>query len=526
MNLLHKGFIILSFSLYASFIAAIPNTWLGDSHHRLSLYILADVLKKYGLFLPMPYVCSIIAGMLFIAYGYNLNARLENPEKESRFATWFDILYFKYKKKIDYNKGIILGKRGSKFLFNDSPKSGLLIAPAGKGKTSGFIIPIMFTCKNSIVCHDPKGEIFEKTQEQRSNFSDILVFSPEDEKSCVFNVFSKELLPKDTSKLIDYVTQAIEILIERKPNEYGNTEFFNSRAKIALYVLTCYQIIKKGETSLPKVRELYTSDRADVIFKAILNDESTPDWLKRDCNDILNDTYSHEQWSGVTGVLSNSLEVFRSPNVINATDGKSDIIPSNLRKLERPLTVYIIVPPASQDKLSKLVALVFNSLANNLIAEMPSDLDHSVTLLIDEFPLLGKLNKLVKLPTISRHYKVNALYVAQDIGQIEETYGKLSTRVLLNNCAYKIVLGQNDLETSKLISDMIGTKVIEKKTISKGNRLSISSSKQDKALISAQEILNLSDKKCLILLEGSYNRPILANVPYWHSNQRLVSWLD
>lgn len=45
----------------------------------------------------------------------------------------------------------------------------------------------------------------------------------------------------------------------------------------------------------------------------------------------------------------------------------------------------------------------------------------------------------------------------QSLAQLDELYGKNGRRIILDNCAYKVILGANDPETQKALSDLAGT---------------------------------------------------------------------
>jgi type IV secretion system protein VirD4 len=80
-----------------------------------------------------------------------------------RFANKSDIK----KQNLNFQKGIILGKLGRKFIRFDKPLSLLVLAPPGTGKTAGIVIPTLLTIENSVIVHDPKGELYDITNKRR-----------------------------------------------------------------------------------------------------------------------------------------------------------------------------------------------------------------------------------------------------------------------------------------------------------------------------------------------------------------------
>ena len=69
--------------------------------------------------------------------------------------------------------GFILGKMGppksgAKYICSQVFPHALIVAPTGRGKTTGFVIPNLLTWQGSAVTLDVKGECFEATARHRA----------------------------------------------------------------------------------------------------------------------------------------------------------------------------------------------------------------------------------------------------------------------------------------------------------------------------------------------------------------------
>ena len=95
-----------------------------------------------------------------------------------------------------------------------------------------------------------------------------------------------------------------------------------------------------------------------------------------------------------------------------------------------------------------------------------------------------------------------------------------------SNTAYKIILQQNNFDTAKRISEIIGfrtdTKVSKSSkssqtfSMTKNNdQGSISSSQEGIYLVTPQDILNLNKNHCLIIVQGFSANVILADIAWW-----------
>jgi type IV secretion system protein VirD4 len=144
--------------------------------------------------------------------------------------------------------------------------------------------------------------------------------------------------------------------------------------------------------------------------------------------------------------------------------------------------------------------------------------------IIDEFPVLGRVNPLVQLPAISRGYNLNIEFIAQDFNQIAEIYGRETIGILQTNCAYKIILQQNNRNTAESFSRDIGNKTVTRMQSSSQGFIRTSTSRSDEGLplISAQEIMHLNHDNFILLCQGAYHMPVIGDIPFYFKDPVLV----
>jgi len=78
-------------------------------------------------------------------------------------------------------------------------------------------------------------------------------------------------------------------------------------------------------------------------------------------------------------------------------------------------------------------------------------------LLLDEFPLLGRMDVITEAMTTLRSKKVTLYLVIQSIAQLDAVYGSDIRKILVDNCQYKAILQVTEPETQEYLSRMIGT---------------------------------------------------------------------
>lgn len=86
-----------------------------------------------------------------------------------------------------------------------------------------------------------------------------------------------------------------------------------------------------------------------------------------------------------------------------------------------------------------------------------------ILMILDEFPQLTFSYKLINsnLSTL-RSKSVIVMIIQQNLSQLEYRYQPIGARSLLGNCNYQIILGSNDINSSKVFSDTFGMKKILK----------------------------------------------------------------
>jgi type IV secretion system protein VirD4 len=85
--------------------------------------------------------------------------------------------------------------------------------------------------------------------------------------------------------------------------------------------------------------------------------------------------------------------------------------------------------------------------------------------MLDEFPALGKLDIFQEALAYIAGYGLKAFLITQDLAQLYAAYGKDES--IISNCHIRLAYAPNKQETQELLSKMLGTATMYKKSISK-----------------------------------------------------------
>jgi type IV secretion system protein VirD4 len=538
-----KKITFLIVALFSTLIIANIKSWIDYSDHFPNPLLVINIIKYRGLQTDPKIILNIAISFFFLIFMIRQilsssskdNLAKKNTNNKYGYAKLTTNLFCLKKRmkdfELNFTKGILLGKMSNKFIRSDKPYSCLVLAPPGTGKTAGIVIPNLLLCENSVIVHDPKGELYEKTAKIREKKlgHKILFFDPIKLNSCKYNVFAKESLPKEKEDYKAYVNNIANIIFLDGKEVNSVNSYFVEAARSAFTFIALYLIKKSGQTSIPKIREkLLENNDTVTTFQAMTSDQDISESLKTDGKGVLVASESENQWAGVMGTLKEKLEIFGDPRIKKVIDSDCDFSGEKLRK--EKISLYLKVEDKDRKRLRPLIAMMIDSITTQLISELPKDSDNQVTLILDEFVRLGKLESIAELPSISRGYNVNTIFVAQDYEQITNTYSKEYISIFDSNCSFKIILKQNNLQTAERISKTIGN-ITDTRTSQSKNKRSMkifdagsegtSKSQEGVALVSSQDILNLPNDMALILIQGFAANPIYAKIPMYFKDKDL-----
>src|ERR1700720_26283 len=115
------------------------------------------------------------------------------------------------------------------------------------------------------------------------------------------------------------------------------------------------------------------------------------------------------------------ISLYRDP-VVAANTERSEFQISDLMNHDRPVSLYLVVPMASRDRLRPLIRLILNQIIRTLTTALAykngravSANRHPLLLMLDEFPMLGRLDVLAEALSLIAGYGIRACLVAQDL---------------------------------------------------------------------------------------------------------------
>ena len=413
------------------------------------------------------------------------------------------------------DSGVFLGTLKGRYLRHAGPEHVMAFAPTRSGKGVGLVVPTLLSWTGSTVVHDIKGENWALTSAWRSRFSHCLYFDPTDIRSARYNplleVRKGAHEVRDVQNIADILVDP-EGALERR-NHWEKTshallvgailhilyaEEEKTLARVATFLSDPSRSFASTLVAMMRTHHLGTGDNArvhPVVASA--------------ARELLNK--SENERSGVLSTAMSFLGLYRDPTVAAVTSG-CDWRIADLVSAERPLSLYLVIPPSDISRTKPLVRLILNQIGRRLTEKLDDHRSavrrHELLLMLDEFPALGRLDFFETALAFMAGYGIRAFLIAQSLNQISKAYGE--NNAILDNCHVRVAFATNDERTAKRISDALGT-ATEQRAMRNyaGHRLApwlahvmVSRQETARALLTPGEVMQLPPTDELILVAG------------------------
>lgn len=413
----------------------------------------------------------------------------QNLHGSSRFAEFKEIKKMGLLEHSGVYVGAFKHKNVIHYLRHNGPEHILTFAPTRSGKGIGLVIPTLLSWDQSAVILDIKGENWALTAGWRQKHANnvCLRFDPSAiEGSVKFNPLAEirlrteyevadvqniatMIVDPDGKGLSDHWSKTGYSLIVGTALHCLYVEHENGRIATILDIANCL-----ADPSRPILQTLET-------MLATSHKDGAPHPVVASCaREMMNK--SENELSGVVSTAMSFLSLYRDPIVAKNTS-VSEFKISDLMNFEKPVSLYLIVPPSDKDRLKPLLRLIINQIIRSLTRKMEfkdgefvKSYRYRLLLMLDEFPALGKLDIFQESLAYIAGYGLKAFLITQDLSQLYAAYGKDES--IISNCHIRIAYAPNKPETQDLLSKMLGPTTVSKLSVSVSRKPGLFQSRQ------------------------------------------------
>lgn len=468
-------------------------------------------------------------------------------------------------------RGIILGvweERGHKprYLRSEGPYHVWVMGPPRSGKGQGIVVPTLCSWRGSALIHDAKGELWHSTAGWRSSQGGLggvcLRFDPTcaDGTAARFNPLT-ELRPGPRE--VADVQNMCDLLVD--PQGDGRDDHWTRSARDLLTAAVLHVLYSEVDKTLSGVTRflsdpyrtlqqtleaMLTTDHlpvpGDAELLEIAEEESGPSAipylaegpprphpivasLARSMLDK-----DQRELSGIQSTALALLSIYRDP-VVAENIATSDFRLTELMSHERPISLYLTVPASDTKRARPLVRLLLNQVLRRLTEKLEMEgaharpaAQHELLLMLDEFPLLGRLPFIAEALALVPGYGIRACLITQGLSQHKAIYAEGGRyESIVTTCDIRVALAANDPESAEYFSKLSGVQTVhQEKRDYRGDRFDLVLNKQyvrqhesQRPLLYPDEILRLPKDDVLIIARST--KPIRGTRVVAHQDRAL-----
>lgn len=327
-----------------------------------------------------------------------------------------------------------------------------IVAPTGRGKGVGFVIPNLLTYKGSAVVLDVKGENFRETSRFRASMGDkVFRFAPTDwdRPTHRYNPLARIAAMTNPDR------QQMELKLTAKLFLQTDNEKLSGllAGGIDLFVAAGLLAFERG---MPTIGEIYRitasgGDKQKEYFKRALEVKNTSAKL---IFERMASTNNDTLTSYLSLLMTSGLDTWDN-RAIDAATATSDFSFRDIRR--RPHAIYLVVESEMIRPLAPLIRLFFSDLIASLQAQEPGqDEPWPVMIMLDEFDRLGKMPIVAESIKTLRSFGGNLAIVTQTIPALDEIYGENTRRSLQGGAGVKLYLTPSEQKTIEELSQAVG----------------------------------------------------------------------
>jgi type IV secretion system protein VirD4 len=469
-----------------------------------------------------PHVVKAMAGglagglTLLVGLVYSLWTRGAPLHGAARFASERELKRHGFRS----SSGVIVGRKGGRFLTFGGSEHVLVEAPTRSGKGVGIVIPNLLTWQGSVVVLDVKRENYDASAGFRAHYGQqVFLFNPTDREGRTARYNPLAYIDRSDPDDVIIELQKIATMLFNVP-ERGEAFWANgARTGFAGVGAWLAETSDEPLTMGAIYRHLTEGDARSFFRKELANPALN---LSVSCRTALADFAggSDNSFADIKKTITNVLGLWLNP-LVDAATSESDFDLRNLRK--RHISIYLGVSPDELDRIAPLYNLLFQQLIDLNVRELPSETTPiPVLVILDEFARLGRASVIASAFSYVAGYGIRLLPVIQSRSQLRGVYGEHVADEIVANCGVEVAFTPKELRVANELSDRIGyvgqESVTRSLTINGllANR-SKSISEQRRALMLPQELMQFPTDR-LILLRGGIP-PIIGTKIFYFKNR-------
>lgn len=401
-----------------------------------------------------------------------------------------------------WGKGYYVGKK------SNQDGNVLITGINGSGKSYICAKSMIETWHEPFIALDCKRELsyhYRSLQHNGRSKREYIIFDPTN-GGVHFDPFA--ILKNDNLHFIQNVREIAYILISKPPNDPNSYWIDIARDFLSAIIVYCFSI------GLDFIETMLVTVQYPVSEWCRKINQSDSDNAKRFISEVSGLKEEHQAIIGTE--MKRHLMVFVTDPYVQAalsdTENETSFSWDDIITADEAPNVFLRLDQDRLEQWNGMIRLMLTQLIRTL--ERRPDKQSlqgrnvkPILLLLDEFPLLGKMDAITNALTTLRSKKVTFCLMIQSIAQLDAVYGKDIRKIIVDNCQYKAILNITEPDSQEYFSRIIGSVPIGKRGISQNYDL------YSEHITYGQQIQEFREP-LILPHEFATNRDIWLHTPY------------
>lgn len=391
--------------------------------------------------------------------------------------------------------GVIFGKLGRKVIFSPVSAEGSIgvFSASGTGKTSAVGIPTLRSWTGTSFTIDISGDICKNCP----NMAHKLIYEPEDPETTPYNIFGAIDDLKDKEDQNEALEQLAFLLMPEPPNINENAKYFLTNGRkiltaslIAFYgagmdfIQICEKIVGSSYPDLFRAIDETKNEDAIIYINSFVGvPEQHTSSCKQSCDDSI-------KLFATNGKVKKSIR--RPAKGEKAVEGK----------LIENHNIFVIVDDPKLELYSPLLNIITSQQMQYISNRKVTDKSKNILLFLDEYASL-RIDAETILEALRKYRKrrCRVMIMTQNLADLDLLYGHETTRALMANLRFKVLLGGlGETESQEYFAKLIGYKDTTRRSTSKSSTNTTQTESEAKEYVIEPADLDRQGKDVAILI--------------------------
>ncbi len=333
----------------------------------------------------------------------------------------------------------------------------LIVGASGCGKTTGYVIPNIEQCNESMIVADTKGLLYRKLNRKlkAAGYEVYVLDFVQPEKSCAYNPLDYIERDEKTGRCREQ--DVLTISKAMLPTRNTEDAFWEESARMVLTSLIAFVVeaLPKKEQNMTSVAELFRllgSKDGRRIFDEF--EAECPDSFAVKKYKSYSNVFSSERtWGSISQFLANALEMYDFHEIKHMFNAKSRF---HIRDLGRKKMILFVNVSDTDRAFDSLINVFYTQAIQQLCREADANPDGRlkmpVRMILDDFANNVYIPDFDKIISVIRSRELSVSLILQSLSQLETMYTPAQAKTIINGCDHLLYLGGQDVNTADYIS--------------------------------------------------------------------------